>query len=262
MTAALDALETPVAAEISDVMLIVPHPDDEVFACGGLFTKMAEAGKRIATVTLTRGGSGRTLGVCQQAELAAWRERELRAALAVLGVQDVYIYDYPDFVPDADRGLPQNRGLHDVDAAEGVALIRNLLQKHQPKALITFPPNGSNGHPDHVVTNLWVRQALEGFEPQPKLYYFAAESPYVPDYPRAGFSSAEEIQTAFLPPTHYIDALPYVENKLRAMAQHDTQARSVLAFLRAQPRRVLIESFHRAYPPYPASEGPRTVQWL
>ena len=91
-------------------MLIVPHPDDEVFSCGGLFTKMADTGKRVATVTLTRGGAGRTLGICPQAELPSVREAELRASLDVLGVSDVHIFDYPDFVPAADRGMAANRG--------------------------------------------------------------------------------------------------------------------------------------------------------
>src|SRR5687768_15166705 len=92
----------------ADLMLIVPHPDDEVFSTGGVLSKMSEAGKRTVTVTLTRGASGRTLGLCAQVELPTLRERELRASLRVLGVNDVYICDYPDFVPDAERGLAPN----------------------------------------------------------------------------------------------------------------------------------------------------------
>ncbi len=243
-------------------MLIVPHPDDEVFSCGGIFSKMSEAGQRTVTVTLTKGASGRTLGLCTQAELPTLRERELRASLRVLGVQDVYIYDYSDFVPDADRGLPQNGGLRDVPEAEGVAELGKLLQRHRPKVVVTFPPNGSNGHPDHVTTNDWVLKALEPLPFSPALYYFAGERPYVSDTPRAGFLSAEAVKVQFLPPTHYLEVGPYLENKLRAMAQHETQARSVLAFMRSNPRRLLLESFHCAHPNYPETEGPRTVAWL
>ncbi len=246
----------------ADLMLIVPHPDDEVFSCGGIFSKMSEAGQQIVTVTLTRGASGRTLGLCTQAELPTFREREVRASLRVLGVQDVYIYDYPDFVPDADRGLPQNGGLRDIPESEGVEELGKLLQRHRPKVIVTFPPNGSNGHPDHVITNEWVLKALEPLPFSPALYYFASERPYVSDTPRAGFLGADELKAQFLPPTHYLDVGPYLENKLRAMAQHETQARSVLAFMRGNPRRLLLEAFHRARPSYPESEGPRTVGWL
>ena len=246
----------------ADLLLVVPHPDDEVFGCGGLFSKMSEAGRSVVTVTLTRGASGRTLGLCTQAELPSLRERELRASLSTLGVAHPYIYDLPDFVPDADRGLPQNGGLRDVPEAEGVALLAELFARHRPKTLITFPPNGSNGHPDHVTTNEWVLTALTTLPYSPALYYFAGERPYVADTPRPGFLSAAEVKEKFLPPTHYFEVGVYAENKLRAMAQHETQARSVLAFMRSNPRRLLLESFHRARPSYPETEGPRTVQWL
>ena len=243
-------------------MLIVPHPDDEVFSCGGIFTKMSDAGRRTATVTLTRGGAGRTLGMCPQAELPQVREAELRASLAVLGVNEVHIFDYPDFVPAADRGMATNRGLSGEDEEEVVSQLVSLLETHRPRALITFAPNGANGHPDHVVTNRFVLRALENAEHEVEaLYYFAAEKPYG-GAAREGFLSPEEIRAANLPPTHYFDASPYVENKLRAMGQHETQARSVLTFMRSFPRRLLVESFHRAKPSYPEEEGPRTVTWL
>ncbi|CAA9585594.1 MAG: hypothetical protein AVDCRST_MAG86-3458 [uncultured Truepera sp.] len=246
----------------ADLMLVVPHPDDEVFSCGGLFSKMGEAGKRVVTVTLTKGASGRTLGLCTQAELPRLRERELRASLRVLGVDDPYVFDYPDFVPDAERGLAANGGLSDVPEAEGVGRLQEILRRHRPRTLVTFPPNGSNGHPDHVTTNAWVLGALEPLREQPALYYFASERPYVSDVPREGFLSADEVKRLFLPPTHYLEVGPFVENKLRAMAQHETQARSVLAFMRSNPRRLLLESFHRARPSYPHTEGARTVGWL
>lgn len=243
-------------------MLIVPHPDDEVFSCGGIFTKMADAGRRVATVTLTKGGAGRTLGICPQAELPHVREAELRASLDALGVSDVHIFDYPDFVPAADRGMATNKGLAGESEEEVAARLISLLETHKPRALITFPPNGANGHPDHVVTNRLVLKALESAEHEVEsLYYFAAEKPYG-GAAREGFLSPQEIRTSHLPPTHFFDASPYAENKLRAMGQHETQARSVLTFMRSFPRRLLVESFHRAKPDYPESEGPRTVAWL
>ena len=245
-----------------DLMLIVPHPDDEVFGCGGLFSHMADAGKRVATLTLTRGGSGRTLGLCTREALPGVREAELRASLAALGVRDVYIDDLPDFVPDADRGIAENLGLAGVDETAGVARVTELLDALEPAVVVTFPPNGSNGHPDHIVTHRWVRGALQKASHTPdRLYYFATERPYSGEA-RAGFTSPEEIRALHLPPTHYVEVGPYIENKLRAMGQHETQARSVLTFMRRFPRRLLVESFHRATPDYPVGEGPRTVTWL
>ncbi|WMT58379.1 PIG-L deacetylase family protein [Truepera radiovictrix] len=255
----------PAETERAELMLVVPHPDDEVFGCGGLFSRMADAGKPVVTVTLTRGGAGRTLGLCTQAELAAVRERELRAALAVLGVPHAYVFDYPDFVPDGERGLAAHAGLREVPDEAVLPRLVTLFKRHRPRSVVTFPPNGANGHPDHVVTHAWVVRALacysEATGEHPALYFFANERPYQGAV-REGFLDAETIRRLHLPPTHLVEVGPYIENKLRAMAQHETQARSVLAFMRLYPRRLLVEAFHRARPSYPDEEGARTVTWL
>jgi LmbE family N-acetylglucosaminyl deacetylase len=266
-TTAPSPSELPLSAdaERAALMLVVPHPDDEVFGCGGLFSRMAEAGKPVVTVTLTRGGAGRTLGLCTQAELAAVRERELRAALTTLGVPHVYIFDYPDFVPDGERGLAANAGLRAVADEAVLPQLEALLRRHRPRVVLTFPPNGANGHPDHVATHAWVLKALERYAAasgeHPALYFFANERPYG-GAGREGFLDASTIRRLHLPPTHLVEVGPYIENKLRAMAQHETQARSVLAFMRLYPRRLLVEAFHRAHPSYPDEEGARTVTWL
>ncbi len=233
-----------------DLMLVVPHPDDEVFSCGGLFSRMSQFNKRVATITLTRGGAGRTLGICSQEELPTVREVELRASLATLGVTDPFIYDYPD------------GGLMDVSDEEIVPKLIKHLQQLKPEVLLTFPPNGSNGHPDHVRTNQLVRRALALADHKIKaLYYYASERPY-DGAAREGFLPPEEIRAHHLPPTHYIEVGEFLENKMRAMGAYETQARSVLNFMRKYSRRLMFESFHRAFPVFPEGEGPRAVPWL
>jgi LmbE family N-acetylglucosaminyl deacetylase len=233
-----------------DVMLIVPHPDDEVFGCGGLFTKMAAFNKPVATITLTRGGQGRTLQLCSREELPAVRERELRASLEVLGVAYPYIFDFPD------------GGLKEVPERELMDVLVPLIDEHKPRVVITFPPNGANGHPDHVTTHRVTLEALEASGHRVEaLYYFAGERPIRLE-PREGWLAPEEVHAGYLSPTHYLEVGAYLENKLRAMGQHETQARSVLHFMRRFPRRLVVEAFHRAYPPYPEDVGPMTMEWL
>ncbi len=245
-----------------DLLLIVPHPDDEVFGAGGIFSKMAAHGKTVATLTLTRGGAGRSLGLCKQEELPDLRENELRAALETLGVKEVHIWDYPDFLPDNTRGMEHREGLKDVPFDTVVERIQDLIEAIKPVSLLTFAPNGSNGHPDHVMTHKFVMAALEKCSHKPqKLYYYAGERPYMGEA-RAGFLDPKEVAAKHLYPTHFIDVHDYVENKLRAMGHHQTQALSVLSFMRLYPRRLLVESFHRVYPEYSNHEGPRTVEWL
>ncbi|MEX2534223.1 MAG: PIG-L deacetylase family protein [Trueperaceae bacterium] len=247
-----------------DLCLIVPHPDDEVFGSGGLIRRMTEHGKRVVTITLTRGGAGRTLGLCNQEELPERREQELLHSLAALGVprDDSYIFDYPDFVTAADRGMDPRPGLQGVDHEEITCRLVTLLDRLQPRTLLTFPPNGANGHPDHVTTHNLARSALNRTALQPQeLYYFASERPYAGPVP-PGFLASEEIAGMHLPPTHYVELDWEVEAKLRAMAQHETQARSVLMYMRRFARRLLVESFHRAMPAANAELVGETVYWL
>ena len=245
-----------------DLLLIVPHPDDEVFGCGGLFSKMAAHGKRVATLTLTRGGAGRTLGLCRQSDLPALREAELRASLRELGVEEVHVWDYPDFVPDGERGMDHRDGLQAVPAEKIIAEMVTLLESLRPRVLLTFPPNGSNGHPDHVVTHELVTAALKAARHDlDALYYFASDRPYDSEA-RPGFLAPEQIRAAHLYPTHYLDVGDFTEPKLRAMGQHKTQALSVMMFMQRLTRRLLVESFHRAAPEVSPDEGQRTVFWL
>jgi N-acetylglucosamine malate deacetylase 2 len=256
-TRALGIIDT-----MTDLLLIVPHPDDEVFGCGALFARMAAHGRRVATLTLTRGRAGRSLDLCSREELADVREAELRASLAALGVEDVHVFDYPDFVPDDKRGIPPHPGLQALPAAELVPRMAEVIDRTRPRAVLTFPPNGSNGHPDHVTAHelAWKAIGAASVEVE-RVYYFSNDHPYDgPDRP--GFLAADVIRAGHLPPTHVVEAGAFLEPKLRAMAQHRTQALSVLNFMAHFARRLSVESFHRARPAPVAGEGPVTVPWL
>lgn len=244
-----------------DLLLIVPHPDDEVFGCGGLFARMADHGRPVGTLTLTRGRAGRSLGLVPPHELADKRERELLASLRELGVAWHRIEDFHDYVPDDDRGIDRHPGLRGEPRADLVAVVRGAIEETRPRVVLTFPPNGANGHPDHVVCHDVVITALDASDHRPDaLYYYAGDKPYEgPD--RDGFWESEAIRAAHLYPTHYLDVGPYLEAKLRALGQHETQALSVLTFLRRFGRRMMVESFHRARPAM-GDAPPRSARFL
>lgn len=242
------------SAPRTDLLLIVPHPDDEVFGSGAMLARTARSG-RAATLTLTRGAAGRTLGLTNRDGLAARREAELRAALAALGVQDVTILDHQDYVPDADRGLPPHPGLAGVDRSELVAAVANVLERTRPRAVLTFPPNGANGHPDHCLTNEIVLEALEVAPERPERVYYFANPRRFEGPQRPGFLEEDEMRRRWLPPTHAAPAGEELASKLAAMGCHETQALSVLGFMREQPARILVETFHRAFPSVAAGSG-------
>jgi N-acetylglucosamine malate deacetylase 2 len=247
---------------MTEVLLIVPHPDDEAFGSGALLARAAATGRGAATLTLTRGRAGRSLDLCTRAELPALREHELRTSLATLGVQDVTILDHPDYVPDADRGLEPDPGLAGVPRSRLVADVVATIERTEPRVIVTFPPNGSNGHPDHVTAHEVVLAALTAARHRPeRLYYFASDQPFAGPQ-RDGFLAADEMRARHLAPTHLVPAGRFLETKLRAIACHRTQALSVVTFMQRFPHRLLVESFHRAIPSVEPGVGTIAVDAL
>jgi LmbE family N-acetylglucosaminyl deacetylase len=79
------------------VMVIAPHADDEALGCGGTLFKHHLAGDRIAAVFMTDGSKGDAFsdGIGGEA-LIELREREARAAAAVLGIDECVFLRNPD----------------------------------------------------------------------------------------------------------------------------------------------------------------------
>ena len=126
------------------LMAVVAHPDDESLGLGGMIAKYAAEGVEVSLVTATRGESGRYLGRRDGPEhpgperLAAIREAELKAAAAVLGIRDLTLLNFRD------------GHLDEAEPREAVGRIVEHVRRVRPQVVVTFPPDGSYGHPDHI----------------------------------------------------------------------------------------------------------------
>ena len=115
------------------VLVLAPHPDDEVFACGGALADLAERGARIDVLLVTDGAAGAPDGA-ERGRVAAARAAESRKALALLGGGTVH-----------EGGLP-DRGLGRC-ARELEALVADRLVRSAPD--LVFAPSPVETHPDH-----------------------------------------------------------------------------------------------------------------
>jgi LmbE family N-acetylglucosaminyl deacetylase len=122
-------------------MCVLAHPDDESMGVGALLAKYAAEGVETAVVTATLGQRG-WMGAPEDdpgpEELGRLRAQELRCAAAVLGVSELTLLGYMD--GELDR----------VDPAEAIPRIVAALRVFRPHVVVTFGPDGSYGHPDHV----------------------------------------------------------------------------------------------------------------
>jgi LmbE family N-acetylglucosaminyl deacetylase len=160
-------------------MAVLAHPDDESLGVGGTLARYSSEGVAVSLVTATRGERGRHATAERQPgpdEMGRIREGELRAAAAILGIGAVDLLDYVD--QDLDR----------ADPAEAIGRIVAILRRERPHVVVTFPPDGAYGHPDHIaisqLTTAAVVAAADPAWPVPpnaprethrvsKLYYFA-----------------------------------------------------------------------------------------
>lgn len=210
------------------LLVIVPHPDDEVFGSGGTILEFLSRDEPCGLVTLTLGDAGKTLGLCEsQAELGELRRHELQACLTALGLwAQAGSWHQQHTLPDGgvSTHLPEVTGV-----------VRNAFTRYQPEIVLTFPPDGLNGHPDQVATHQAVKAVWDALprSTRPRLWYYALQ--------------AEVLGTLLpghLPPNRIHDVSAFITQKLRAMGCHRSQGITLANTLRRFPERVTHEPFH------------------
>jgi N-acetylglucosamine malate deacetylase 2 len=135
---------------MKSLLVVVAHPDDETVGAGATIARYARDGARVVIVSATRGTAasfGVELAGSREA-LGALRERELRAAAEVLGAHEVRLLEYED------------KQLASADAVQIRRELVTILREARPDVVITFDPNGTNGHPDHVAISRFMMDAV------------------------------------------------------------------------------------------------------
>ena len=149
------------------VWVLAPHPDDEVFGCGGAAMQYAAQGAQVHITVVSDG-----TGYAQQEEAAAilaTRESETNAALQALGLAPAEFWRMPD------RGL-----------AQSTHLAQRLLDHLQANACdVVFAPSLHEVHPDHLAVTRALLQALEmrktQGQPLPSLVQYEIGAPLQPN---------------------------------------------------------------------------------
>jgi LmbE family N-acetylglucosaminyl deacetylase len=185
-------------------MVIVAHPDDAEFMCGGSVAKWCAQGWTVYYVLATSGDKGTHDSTLTGQDLAAIREQEQRDACKELGVKDVIFLGFPDgfLQPDAEfRGE-----------------VVKLLRKYRPEVVITWDGfrKGFN-HSDHRAVGIAVRDAI---------YPAVRDHLYYPEHAANGLD-AHQINEMLLAgtdePDYDVDISAHLETKLQAVLCHRSQ---------------------------------------
>lgn len=119
------------------ILVLAPHPDDEVFGCGGTLARCAGQGAAICVVIATDGGHG------GDAAYAAGRREESRAAARVLGLPEPVFW-----------------GLQDRRLCYGEDLIGRIVAALEAQgSRLCVAPSPAEVHPDHRALALAAAEA-------------------------------------------------------------------------------------------------------
>jgi len=252
---------SPVSLEQADrILVLVPHPDDEVLGAGGVLREAVRRGLPVRVVFLTHGDSNEWSFLAYRKRpvlmpggalaMGAIRQREALAAAAALGVPaaDLTFLGYPDYgTLDIWRshwgpGCPPDRGRITRARAvpypaafrpgapfkgeEILADLEAILREFRPTRIFVSHP--ADHHPDHAALYLFTRVALWDLQGEvaATLHPFLV---HYPGWPRAkGFQAGEELS----PPDRLLAGFRWqsreldpeaVDAKRTALAAHRTQ---------------------------------------
>lgn len=225
------------------ILLMTAHPDDADIMAGGTIVRWIDEGHDVHSVIFTRGEKGHEDATMTADAVATLREREQRAAAAILGVPRITFLDFVD-------GELAWAGQRMAEAAT------RIVRQERPDVVLTHDPYaGAPGyrvpqlHPDHRAVGAAVVDAC----------YFRAPGPLYYREHRSDGLEPHRVRELFLIMTehadHGVDVMVTFDRKLRAVRAHESQFGhhpDVEGFLRGLANRAgtafglqLAESFKR-----------------
>ena len=128
----------------ANVLVLAPHPDDDVIGSGGTLLRLAGAGARVACVQATDGSDGWALRDLPDAARGAVRMDEARAVAQAAGFAELDCWE-------AD-----NRAFTRTEAL--VARLAAMLVRLKPR--LVFTPFLTDVHADHLMLNAILAEAI------------------------------------------------------------------------------------------------------
>lgn len=118
------------SAELGNVVIISPHPDDETIGAGGAAALHVRAGAHVTVVVVTDGGGSRAARLAPE-EMVIRRAAEIESAMYELGIESL-----------VQLRVPERR--------TNTATVRATLEPLVANADIVYSPSCVDFHPDHL----------------------------------------------------------------------------------------------------------------
>lgn len=187
--------------EFKNVLVLAPHPDDDVFGMGGTIKKMTTAGTRVTVAYFCDGSAGVPEGRPAEEELGLagrkdetlinLRKEESKKSQEILGINELIFWGYQDGKLAAGTAA--------------IRALRDLIEHLKPD--IIFLPSFLDNHGDHRVVN--------------EIFINAASKILPKDFPVWAY----EIWTPIFI-NRLVDISLYIKTKTEAVICHQSQLKS------------------------------------
>ena len=187
------------------LLVVLAHPDDESFICGGALAKYAAEGVDITLISATRGEMGRRMGnppYLNRETIPFAREIELRAACDSLGIRKLIFFDIRD------------KTVEFQDEKQLTERIAAHMREIDPDVVLTFHET-LGGHPDHCAIG---KAATAAFfqEKRRGALYFITYGDGLERRPERYGCTREDVMK--------VDVSEYLQAKLAAFRAHRCQS--------------------------------------
>ncbi|HEY0237621.1 MAG TPA: PIG-L deacetylase family protein [Friedmanniella sp.] len=195
--------------DVQSALVVVAHADDGEWMFGGTVARLVGQGARVDYVVCTDGSSGGIDLAVSDAELAATRAAEQRAAAAVLGVRAVTFLGFRNDELSVSIDLKR-------------ALVREI-RRSRPQLVLTLTPHRALdapidwSHGDHLATGEATLQAVYPEALMPRIYPELLAEDLQPH------AVSEVWVPALADANRYVDVTAVVETKMDAVWCHWSQ---------------------------------------
>jgi N-acetyl-1-D-myo-inositol-2-amino-2-deoxy-alpha-D-glucopyranoside deacetylase len=155
--------------EQGGMLFVHAHPDDETLTTGLALAHHARLGVPTHVLTCTLGEEGEVippelehLDAAHEDSLGPHRREELRSAMAVLGVTHEVLGEddsagrpsrYRDSGMAGTPSAANPAAFVNADLDEAAAMVREVVRRRRPAAIVTYDREGGYRHPDHIQTH-------------------------------------------------------------------------------------------------------------
>lgn len=180
------------------VLVVAPHPDDEILGCGGSLLRLQKAGAEIYWLIVTHMNEG----VGYSADQVQKRNQEIQAVADGVGISQVFNFEFPparlDTIPMSDL----------------VAAFIQVAEAVKPDTLLI--PNRGDVHSDHKIV-------FDACSPLTKSFRF----PYIKNI--KVYETLSETDFSINPdakpfqPNFYFDITDFLEQKTELMSLYESE---------------------------------------